>query len=341
MPRPTTSQVHTNKPLSNFLISHMQSMSQYVTRRAVPRVPVMHRSDTYYNEDRGDTLRDTVRVRAPGTLGTGSDVGIDTGSYYCEWYSDQDKLPIQTEANADPSLRRRRGLGKVRQLAQKMNTKLERTFATTCFEPSAGVWTAGNVSASSGNARVSSRTAANRWDGSSADIVADIQYGINAILDGTGKLPDIGVLHYKTAAAIAQNDDIVDRWKHTHQGGDPTMDFITSLFPGAFSKGWIIGSAIYNSADEGAADAFLPCLTDNFLMMHLGEGTTIDDSEGAARIFEWINGPYVQGLGPEMGSSVREWWSDDYSSTIFEANGYWDISVIDGALGFLWRDVLS
>ncbi len=341
MPRPTTSQVHTNKPLSNFLISHMNTMGAFTARRALPAVPVMHKSDTYYDEDRGDTLRDDVEVRAPGTLGRRTDVGIDTGSYMCEWYSHQMLLPIQTEANADPSLRRRRGLGKVRQLAEKMNIKLERTFGATCFNLASGTWTAGNVSASSGNARVSSRSGANRWDGSSADIVADIQYGINAILDGTGKLPDIGVLHYKTAAAIAQNDDIVDRWKHTHQGGDPTMDFIISLFPGAFSKGWIIGHGVYNAADEGADDAITPILSDNFLMMHLGEGTTIDDSEGAARIFEWINGPYVQGLGPEMGSSVREWWSDDYSATIYEANGYWDISVIDGALGFLWRDVLS
>lgn len=323
MPLPTRNDVHVDRPLSMFSLSHLQRPDNYVATQVFPIVPVQHQSDQYYERNRGDQLRDTAQRRAPGAPAVVTGVRVASASYACEMYSEADVLPDEIRANADPALRSGQDLGKVAELTQKMRTKMERVWADSFFK--AEVW-ATDSTALSGTAL---------WDSTAADPVGNIYAAINGVREATGVLPNCAVCSYPVFWALQNHDDIIDRWKHTHMPGQPTREFISSIFSPALSMGIKIGMGVYNSAAEEAAATVTDILGKHMLIAYANPMPSVD-CETAGSSFFWTG---WRDSGQMM--NVRQWYDIDRQSQKFQIDAAFDFKIVDNKLGYFMQTLVS
>ena len=99
--QPSPGDVHVNVPLTNISVAYMQEESNFIADRVFPMLPVMKRSDVYYEFDRDAWLRDEMKERAPGTESSGSSYPVATEPYMCKAYAHHKDIDDQTRANAD------------------------------------------------------------------------------------------------------------------------------------------------------------------------------------------------------------------------------------------------
>ena len=320
MPVPTLYDIHVDKPLSRISVSHLLSDDMYVASTIFPIVPVMHKSDSYYVKNRGDELRDTVRTRAPGAQSHITGVRVSTQTYNCEVYSEADFIADQIRDNTDPALAVNLDFTTTRQLTQKMMTKVERDWASQFFATS--IWT--------------DKILTTKWDAGTATTpstpIEDIEDGVGAVLNATGMIPNMMVMGWNAWRTLKHHPDIVDRYKHT-TAESITTDMVARLFTPALTKGIRVGTAVYNTAAEGATESLSPCIGDGVLIAYVADAPGLM-TQSAGYTFAWTN--Y---LASGTVSTVSTWRDPSRRSDMIEVEAAWDHGVIDSKLGYWIADV--
>ncbi len=276
MPQPTLNQVHVDRPLTNISVAYIQEAKDFIADQVFPLVPVQKQSDRYFVYTKGDWFRDEAQVRAPATESAGGGYNLDnTPSYYAPVYAFHKDVDEQTRANSDVPLNADRDATQF--VTQRMLLRRERQWASQYF--TTGIW--GNTDQTG----VASGPAANQfvqWNATGSTPVEDIDTQIYQIKESTGYKPNtlvIGPLVFRT---LKNHAEVLDRIKYT-QRGIITEDILASVF--GVDK-VLVASAVYNSAQEGAADAMQFIYGKQALLVYAEKNPGIQKPSGGY-IFGW------------------------------------------------------
>lgn len=247
MPRPTISDVHVNRPLTNLSLAFIQDATSFISDKVFPNIPVNSKSDLYFTYDRGEFNRDEMRERAPGTESAGGSYKLATDSYLAHVYAFHKDVDDQIRANADSPL----NLDKeaTQYLTNKALLKREKIWASKFFV--AGVWTTDVT----GQAGASDATHVQYWNISTSTPIADIRKGIKTIHKSTGMKPRTLVLGASAWYALLDNPDLIDRVKYSTNGNtNPAQVSKQTIATLLELDNIFVMEAIENTAKEGQAN---------------------------------------------------------------------------------------
>jgi hypothetical protein len=243
--KPTSSQVHVNRPLTNISIAFIQQAEMFAAGRVFPMVPVESKSDLYFIFDKADMHRNDMRPRAPGTESAGSGFGISTDNYFTKRYDLHKDIADEIRANADDPLDLDRAATEF--LVGQSLIQREATFALAYMAQ--GVWSLDyeGVAASPTGSQVL------KWSDDASDPVADIKKATTAIHKLTGFRPNTLTMAQDVRDALDTNPSIIDRLKYgqTAPGAVIVTDADLARVFGVARI--IVSGAIINNANEGAA----------------------------------------------------------------------------------------
>lgn len=307
MAQPTLNEVHVDAALSRISVAYKNPT--YIWDRVAPTINVDHESDKYYKFTQGDWFRDEAAIRAEGTRAAVSGFTLSTDSYACVEYALATKLPTRTLQNADAALDLR--ASKAAFVTDKVQLRMERQLATEIFTTS--VWGTDNTSATN-------------WDTFGADTpLLDIQTAVDTIRLATGQQANTLILGATTwSKGLKFNPDLTDLIKYT-QKGIATPDLLASALD---LKTVLIGSAIYNTAAEGASASYADIWADNALVLYL------PDSPGLmtpSAMYTFISRPF----------RVRRWMDDVEEAEYVEASVIADFVKVGAGLGYFFSDLIT
>lgn len=322
--KPTLSDVHVNKPLTNIAVAYMQARENYVATQAFPTVPVLKQGDRYFVFDKGDLLRDEAQLRAPGTESAGSGVAIDnTPSYYCDVYAYHEDVSDQLKANADAPLSPERD--STENVMQKLMTKRERLWAASYFATS--VWTTDRQGVASPTG-----TQFKQWDASGSDPITDIGVSKENIRALTGFMANTLVVGPLVWNILKNHSAILDRIKYT-QKGIVTEQLVAPLL--GVDK-LLVANAIYNSAIEGQTAVMADIYGKAALLTYSAPAPSIR-RPSAGYCFSWKG---LIGSG-EGGVRIKKFRMEHLESDRIEGEMAWQFKVVCADCGVYMYDAIS
>ena len=247
--QPTASDVHVSVPLTNISIAYVQGADAFVADKVFPNIPVEKQADRYWTYDRGYFWRDEMEARAPATESTGSGYALDnTPNYFCTTYAFHHDVPDEVRANTDDPLNPDRDAAIL--MTQKAMIKRERTWVAKYFV--LDIWGTDVDGVDSGP----TTGQALRWNNPSSNPIQDVRVAVTTMLQNTGLKPNVIVMGRQVWDALIDHPDIVDRIKYgqTAPGTAVTTAQVLGTLFGVDKL--LVMSAVYNSAHEGAANAF-------------------------------------------------------------------------------------
>lgn len=245
MPQPTQNAVHINRPLTNISVAFMQQADMFAYRRMFPAVPVDKKSDSYFIFNLGDSKRDELKPRAPGTESAGSGFGLSDETYNCKRWDLHDDIADDIRDNADDPIDMDQAVTMT--LSERGMIRQERIFAANYL--TAGVWGTdytGVASSPTGNQFI-------KWsDYANSDPVGDIQRARSAIHKSTGYRPNRLCLSQDVADMLVEHPDILDRVSNGQTSGVAQIEY-SDLAKVFRVDEVVVSGAVYNKAKEGAA----------------------------------------------------------------------------------------
>ena len=233
MSKPTHQQVHIDVALTNISIAY--NPGTFIGTQLFPAVPVGKISNRYFIYTKADWLRREADVRAPGTRAARGDYGLTTGQYVCVERAIAKGVPDEIADNADSPLQP--DADATRWVTNQLMLEQEVDVAALAFGTS--VWSA-------------SATPATLWSNDSSDPLADVETAVNGVISTIGQDANTGVMGRGLWRYVKNHPDIVDRIKGAAGPQSPavvTINAVAALFG---LDRLLIGSAIADSAPEGA-----------------------------------------------------------------------------------------
>lgn len=244
---PSRSDVHVNRPLTNLSVAYMQTEEGFIADMAFPVVPVMKKSDRYFEYPRGEFNRDEMVERAPGTESAGGSYNLDnTPSYACVSFAYHKDVPDEIRDNADEPVNLDREATEY--LSLKFLIRKEKLWASTYFATS--IWTNEDTGVDSGP----SAGEFLRWNDAASTPIEDIRDARTATKLSGGFRPNKLVLGAQVYDKLLDHPDIVGRLDRGQTTG-PAMankDALAALFE---VEQVLVMDAIENTAKEGAAES--------------------------------------------------------------------------------------
>lgn len=232
MSKPTYQQIHTDVPLTNISIAYQPGT--FIAQQVFPNVPVQKTSGKYFIYTKADWLRREADVRAPGTRAARADYGLSSSTYVCVERAIAKGVPDEIVANADAPLNPLADA--TRWATNQVLLELEYDVANTAFSTG---WAA-------------SATPSPLWSNDTADILGDVETGLNTVVGAIGMEANTGVMGRGLWRYVKQHPEIVDRIKYGAGPNSPavvTLNAVAALF--GIDK-LLIGSSIVDSAMENA-----------------------------------------------------------------------------------------
>lgn len=328
MPKPTTSDVHVNAPLTNISIAYLQDNMNFIASRVFPNVPVAKQSDRYYIYDRGDFNRDEMQLRAPGTESAGGSYDIDnTPNYFANVYAFHKDIPDDVRANADDVLNPDREATEF--VTHKALIKRETLWASKYF--TAGVWATDitGVAAAPGAGQVL------QWDNASSTPIENIRAAKTAVLQSTGFEPNTLVLGQQVFDTLIDHADIVDRVKYGTQNQVSIVDVpeLAALFK---IQRILVMKAIQNTAADGAVDAHSFIGGKKALLCYSAPRPGIM-TPTAGYTFSWTG---KMGSGAE-GGRIKKFRMEKIESDRVEIQMAFDQKLVSADLGYLFDTIIG
>lgn len=229
MARPTTNDVHINRPLSNISVAYKNS--EYIADQVFPVVPVESKSDHYFTFGKGAWFRNEAAFRAPGTRASRGEYDISTASYVCLPYALATPVPDEVRMNADNPLTP--GVTAVEYVTDKLMLAREIRVATM-------------VTTSTNWAYSASPTT--QWSSAASEPETDIDNAVNGVVSQIGRMPNVMALSWDVWRKLKVHPNMLERLKYTRPGGVLTPADLREWF--GFEK-VLIGMSLYDSAKEG------------------------------------------------------------------------------------------
>lgn len=317
--QPTLSSVHVDQVLSNISVAYMQDEMNFIAGRVFPTVPVEKKTDVYFTFDKNDLLRDEMQRRAPGDESAGSGYGLSTASYSCDVFALHKDIDDQTRANSDNPLNPDRDATMF--LTQQALLKREIQWVTDYF--TINVWGTDVVGGSN-------FTVWSNYAGS--DPISDVDTGITAVMQNTGRRPNTMVLGYETFTKLKRHPDIVDLFKNT-QPGLVSAQILAQIWD---LDNVYVAQAVKatNIEDETAAYSFVHG-------KHAWVGYVNNNpgllAPSAGYVFNWTG--VSGGLGLE--SAISRFRIDERKSDRIEIEMAWDNKVVGSDLGYFFSGAVA
>lgn len=249
---------HHDVPLSRFAVQAFQAgpASGYIASALFPEVKVSKQNDKYYTIDKASYMRTNNAQRSRGAPANRVEWKVSSEQYFAENYALADEIPLEDIDNADNVLEVRQGSAAFI-VDQLMRDKEIRVAAK--------VTTAANVG-SSVNVQSLTGTTANQWTAvKSADILGQVGTATAFIQQNTGIVPNTMVLDWESYDLMTRNERLLELFKYS-QGGKMRDDDLKKLFG---IQTILIGNAVKNTAEEGAAAVMAPVWGDNCLICYV------------------------------------------------------------------------
>jgi len=306
MSRPTSTQVHTDAIMTNVSVKYKNGL--YIAETVFPMVPVKKQSDKYYIFTKADMFRNTAKKRAPGTASEGQSFGLSTDSYFCEEVAQHTLLEDEVRDNADSVL----GLesSKASFVTDKILLELEARIETMLMTTSN--WD--NSTTLSGT---------NQWsDKDNSDPLTDLETGIDAVEDSTGKKANTIVLANDVWKALKHHPELLDRLPVTGLRVATTQQLANLLEVERI----LIGKAMKNTAIEGATAAYSRIWTKDVWIGHVAKAPA-KETPTAGYTFVWKRDGKIRG--------IRRWREENIHSEKIEAFMNYDEKIVGSDLGYV------
>lgn len=322
MPQPTSSDVFVNELLTNILIAYLQDKGEYVASNTFPTVPVEKQSAIYPVYPRDAWFRDEAQERAPGAESAGGGFTTDlTNTYNCRVIAYHQDVPDQVRANQQPPINLDRDASEF--VARKILLKREIDFAAKFL--TTGLWT--------GSSTGTDIVPGTKWDNASGTPIEDVMKQKEAMRTKTGFRPNVMVVAPLVDVALKNNDDIIDRYKHTQKG------IITNdLLAGAFGVDkYLVAGGIKNTAKEGATRVMADIMTTEQVLLAYAAPRPSILLPSAGYNFSWTG---LLGNGSYEGV-MREFRREKLRSDRFEGESAYDQKLVAADLGVYFNDTLT
>lgn len=319
--RPTQSDVHVNRPLSNILVAFMQDDTKAIAKRAFPIVPVQFKTNLYYKWTRDDFFRVNAAERAPGTPSEGGDFGLATDSYDCKEYAIHKDIHDAVRDNADNELDLDEAAS--RYIAQQLLLKREVVFNSTFIKTGLWTGTTGGVDFTG----VPGAPGANQfkqWDQAGSTPIEDLRNQIVGMEEKTGYRPNKLVLGPHVVKKLLDHASLLDRIKYT-QKGVVTTDLLASLLG---LDEVIVGGLIQNTGKEGQTASFSFIHGKFALLLYAAPSPSLMEPS-AGYIFAWTR---RYGNGAE-GQRVKKFRLEEIESDRVEGQMNFAMKVVAPELG--------
>lgn len=322
------SEVHVDALLSNISVAYFQDDSRYIADKVFPRVPVSKKSDFYWVFDKADLLRDEAELRAELAPAAEVNAKLSKQSYETKTYGAKRLISDEVMANYDQPLDPRRNAIQV--VTQKLRTRLETQFANDYFQ--SAVWGTDLEGVASGP----TGTQFLRWDVVNSDPIGTLEIAKNLVA-ASGLEANTLVLGRITWSVLRRHPEVIDLVKW---GGGPegvtrrmTEDAIAQLLD---IERVLVARAAYNSAQEGATDAFTDIIGKSALLVHTTPTPAIETAT-AGYIFEWT------GISDGIGTSIatREYRIEERRATAIESDVAFVNKIVAPDLGVFLHNVIS
>ncbi len=315
MPQPTVNQVHQDVPLTAFSLAYMLSQDQFVADQAFPILPVTKQSDKYYTYDIGPWLRDQMKRRAPGEDYAMSGWTLSTDSYLCDQWALAHPIADEERDNSDDALDQDQDAAEF--LMQQALIRRERAFSSDFMVT--GVWTTDNSTATD-------------WDASGGLPITNVQVAARTILSASGKSPNVAVMGLIVFQALQTNAQITDLVKYTSRA--LPNDLSAAIIASALGvERVLVGTASYESAEEGVTSSILPILDDDCLIAHVAEraGRKVPT---AGMTFVW-----AKESGGGVGTIVRV-RDDMHDRDVAKIKMNFDQKKVAAGMGYFFTDIV-
>lgn len=338
--KPSRSDVHVNRPLTNIAVAMVQSAANFVAGRVFPGVGVDKQSDLYFVMPRDDWNRDdfSTAIRAPGTESRGVNMSVSTDSYSALVRSLHQDVADQVRSNQDDPLDLDRQATQL--LVGKYLIGKEIKWASTYF--AGGVWSWEFDGVSSGATAVASLDPTDnsnnnvlQWNDGSSTPIEDIRYAKRYMLSKTGFMPNKLTVGRAVFDYLVDHPDIVGRLDRGQTSGvaKVTRDSLAALFE---VDEVLVMDAIKNTAKEGATatHAFIGGKHALLSYAPAAPGIMIPS---AGYTFNWTG--YMGATND--GYRMKKFRMDVLESDRIEIDAAFDLKKVSGELGFFFDGIVA
>lgn len=320
--------LHVDRYLTNFSVMFVQDQRNFVAQRAASVIPVQKQTDIYVVYERGYFWRDEAAPRPLGGRPLQVGYKISEGSYNAAEYALEHVVDDRQRANADDPIRLDENATTL--LTQKHLIKQDRVWAQRFF--TTGVWTHEMQGVSTS---VSPGVSFLNFNDASSTPIEVIDEQKDNIAKRTGFMPNCLVLGAAVKRALRTHPDISDRIKYT-QTGIADDDILATLFE---VDTVITARSVYNSADEGATDAFEFINDERAMLLAYIDPNPALDSPTAIANFAWTG--LIPGETNAMGGVMERGRDDRAHSDFFQNRMAWDQRQVAADLAVFFNEAVN
>ena len=220
--------------LSNVSVAYKNEM--YIAEKLLPVFPVSKQGGKYYKYDKS-ALRRNKTLRASGSPANAVEYGLTTDTFYCQDHALKEKIPFEIIDQADAALNPE--MDATESVTEMLLVDKEVALATSMADT-------GTITQNT------TLSGTSQWsDYTNSDPFTNIRTAINTVQAAIGRRPNTLVFGQETFNKLVDHPDIVERIKYS-MAGAVTAELIARLFD---VQQVLIGSAVYNTADEGQTDS--------------------------------------------------------------------------------------
>lgn len=314
MAQPTVNTVQAVDPvLTNMFLAYLQADSRFVAARVAPSIPVEFITDTYYKLAKRSMFQREVKKRAPGGPIPRGGYVLETDTVTTVQYALGHPIPREVRANNQAPL----SLEKAGLDWLSSNHLIDREARFAAVAMVLAVWATDNTTATNWN------------DYGGSDPVGDIKTAKRTISQSTGKEPNQMVMGEVVADALENHPDLIDRIKYTQVA---TSASVRAAMAALFELEFVVGKAIYDTANEGQTAVYGPILDDDCLVCFTKPGVDMMDVS-AIKTFYWQ-------AGGGMGVIEPMWFDNNTKQDVidsFQQNAH---KVTGSDLGYFFSDIV-
>jgi len=318
--QPNKSQVHIDRPLTDFTLAAMQKSSDFVASAIIPSLPVSKQSDRYFKYNSGDFARDSAKLRAAGTESVGTGFNLSTDAYHCDKYALHVDFDYDTLANADEPLQLEQAAAE--QLALAMLIRREAIFANAAWRHD--VWSSGLTA-----------NATNQWSSYlSSDPIAMIDTAKRDVRRKIFVEPNVLILGEDAFLALKEHPDLVGRVAYTSSEilGEAAIARLLGV------DKIFVAKSLVNTTSEGKADVLSPQLNaKNALLAYIPSRVGLMNTSGIVS-FDWTGAAH---LPRPKGVVTRRFEMEHTLSRRIETEMTTDIKVTTPEAGYFFNQIVA
>lgn len=251
---PKMNELRVDKLLSN--VAQRYRNEEYVAEQVLPFVKVTEKTGKYAKFGKENYRAYTNQLfRAPGTRAHTVNYSVSQGSYNCEERSVEKQVPWEFYKNFDAPYNPEEDAVSV--IMDNIWTNQE--LALSAYM--------GNTANITQNVTLSGTS---QWsDTSNSDPISNIKTAITTVKNATGLRPNVLFFCEDAFDTLKVHPLIREQLKYTGVLGQPGDDALKAWLRSFFKiEEVIVGTAVYNSADEGQTDTLGAIWTGNVWALH-------------------------------------------------------------------------